>query len=58
MVEERYGVAVADVVLVVCSVLSVDGTLKLVEVFSGLVVSAVVTCDTSELVTADDEKVF
>ena len=58
MVEERYGVAVADVVLVVCSVLSVDGTLKLVEVFSGLVVSPVVTCDTSELVTADDEKVF
>ena len=58
IVEDSDGVDVADVVLVVCTVFSLVCTLMWVDVCCGLVVSPVVTCDTSEIVTEEVTMVF
>ena len=58
IVEDSDGVDVADVVLVVCTVFSLVCTLMWVDICFGLVVSPVVTRDTSEIVTEEVKMVF
>ena len=58
IVEDSDGVDVADVVLVVCTVFSLVCTLMWVDICFGLVVSPVVTRESSEIVTEEVKMVF